>query len=461
MDNYDLVIVGGGPGGYVAAIRAAQLGLETALVEKDKVGGVCLNWGCIPTKSLLRNAEVLSLLRRSHQFGITVDKLEYDFGQAVDRSRRVSGRLVKGIQFLLKKNKVDLVEGEGYLTAEDQIEVRPDGQKLKAKNVILATGARPRSLPGLEIDGEQVLTSRQALELKEVPSSIIIVGGGPIGLEFAYIYQTYGSQVTVVEMLPHLLPLEDVEISELLEKAVAKQGMEVLTNTRVEEIKREKDKVTVIVSSDDEGERKIEGEKVLVAIGVQPNSENLGLESLGVAVERGYIAIDDRMATNVPGLYAIGDVTGKMPLAHVASAQGVVVVEAMVGRETGSLVYENMPRCTYCQPQVASLGLTEAQAKERGYEVKIGRFPFRANGKALALADYEGMVKIVADAEYGEILGAHLIGPEVTDMIAEVGLAKTLEATPLEIGRTVHAHPTLSEALMEAALAAEGEAIHI
>jgi dihydrolipoamide dehydrogenase len=464
----DVIIIGAGPGGYVAAIRAAQLGLSVALVEKEHLGGVCLNWGCIPTKSLLRNAEVVSLLKRDKEFGFTVTGFEADFGAAVDRSRKVSGRLVKGVGALMRKNDVEVVEGTGVLKSPNRVEVRLNEggtRTLDARNVIVATGGRARTIPGIEVDGERTLTYREAIVLRERPASVVIVGAGPIGMEFAQIWSTYGAAVTVVEMLPHAVPLEDEEISQEVERAFKRRRVELLTSTRVQGVETTADGVRVSVSrperSGDEGERVLEAERALIAIGVRPNSENLGLEDVGVRVERGYVVVDEHLRTNVAGVYAIGDVTGKLPLAHVASAQGIVAAETIAGVETVKLDYEAMPRCTYCHPQVASFGITEAQAIERGYEVKVGKFPFRAIGKALGLGDYDGFVKIVADAASGEILGGHLVGPEVTELLPELMLARNWELTPDEIARTVHAHPTLSEALMEAAHGVFGEAIHM
>ena len=461
---YDLIVIGAGPGGYVAAIRAAQLGLRTTVVEREHVGGICLNWGCIPTKALLRNAEVLSLLKRGREFGFTFDNLQVDFAAAIRRSRQVSQRLVKGVHFLLRKNQIELVEGEGRLLAPNRVAVEPDGQVLEARHIILATGARARSIPGLAIDGERIITSRHALAREECPSSIIIVGAGAIGVEFAHFYHAYGVQVTLVEMLPRVLPLEDEEISETLAKALRKQKITVRTGTRTEGATVTDDGVTVRVKNVDSGEEEtLSAEVVLVAIGVQANSENLGLETVGVEVDRrGFVPVDGFMRTNVPGIYAIGDLTGKLLLAHVASAQGIVAAEHIAGHPTQPIEdYAFMPRCTYCHPQVASLGLTEAQARERGHEIKVSKFPFQANGKALALAEREGFVKLIADAVSGEILGVHMIGPEVTELLPELALARTLEATPEEIARTVHAHPTLSEVIMEAAHGIEGQAIHI
>jgi len=461
--TYDVTIIGAGPGGYVAAIRAAQLGLKVALVEKEHLGGVCLNWGCIPTKALLRNAEVISLLRRGKDFGFTVSGLDVDFGAAVDRSRKVAERLVKGIAALMRKNSVEVVEGSGVLQSPHTVEVTLNGggaRTLETRNVIIATGGQARSIPGITPDGERVLTYREAIVLRDLPRSAVVIGAGPIGLEFAHVWSTYGAAITVVEMLPHALPLEDAEISAEIERAFKRRKVRLFTSTRVQKVETTADGVRVHVAGE-KGEQVLEAERALVAIGVRPNSENLGLEAIGVQTERGNVIVDAAMRTNVPGVYAIGDVTGKLALAHVASAQGLVAAETIAGVETVTLDYEMLPRCTYCQPQVASFGLTEAQAAERGHQVKVGRFPFQANGKALGLGDYEGFVKIIADAASGEILGAHLVGPEVTELLPELVLARHWELTPEEIARTVHAHPTLSEALMEAAHGVFGKAIHI
>jgi len=457
--NYDLIVIGGGPGGYVAAIRAAQLGQKVALVERDNLGGICLNWGCIPTKALLKNANVVETIRHANDFGIQVDKFSADFGKAIDRSRVVSNRLVKGVEFLMKKNKIEVVKGEAMLTARDRVEVKPDGRVLTAKNIIIATGARPISIPGLPIDGKDVITSREALELKELPSPIVVVGAGPIGMEFAYVYRAYGAEVTVIEMLPHLLPREDADVSAVFEKEMNKFGVKFRVNTKVESAEKVGGIVRLKVSSDGKSEE-LDTQKVLVAISVRPNSENLGLEALGVELNRGAIVVNDQMQTNVPGIYAIGDVTMRLPLAHVASHQGVIAAESIAGKETHPLNLNNVPRCTYSTPQVASLGLTEAQAKEQGYDVRVGKFPFRANGKALGINEYEGFVKLVVDKKYGEILGAHLVGPEVTDLTGELSLAKSMELTPMELAHAVHAHPTLTEVIAEAALDSMGIALH-
>ncbi len=459
MADYDLVVLGSGPGGYVAAIRAAQLGLKTAIVERDALGGVCLNWGCIPSKALLRNAEVLGLVRHADDFGISFDNLTYDFGVAVDRSRRVVKRLTTGIGALLRKNQVEHIEGTGVFKDSSTLQIEGGGT-LSANNVIIATGARERTIPSLPVDRETVITSREALELRETPKRVVIVGGGATGAEFAYIYRTYGSDVTLVEMLPRLVPLEDEEISRQLERSFKKQGIRIMTGAGVQGIAVDGGTASVTVASGDE-ESVIECDKVLIAVGVQGNIEDMGLDEIGVETERGFVRIDDRMATNVEGLYAIGDVTGKMLLAHVASAQGVTAAESIAGLNSPRLDYDLMPRAIYCRPQVASFGLTEAQARERGHEIKIGKFPMVASGKALALGETEGMVKLVVDAEIGEVLGAHMIGSEVTELLGELGLTRLLEGTTAELGWAVHPHPTISEVVKEAALAAEGEAIHI
>lgn len=460
MDKYDVVIIGAGPGGYVAAIRASQLKLKTALVEREAVGGVCLNWGCIPSKSLLKNAEIVSYVKEADKWGIKFDNMQYDLAKAMARSRQVADRLVKGVEFLLKKNKVDVFKGDGYIPAIGKVEIRPDGKQIEAKNIIIATGARPRLLPGLNFDHEVIINSYDALKLQNVPKKMVVVGGGAIGTEFAYFYKTYGSEVTVIEMLPHILPNEDEEISTALEKSLSKYGIQISTASTVKEIKVQDGKGKVKFSSTS-GETEVDGEKILISIGVIGNSENLGLENLGVALEKGFIKVNGKMETNIKGIYAIGDITGPPLLAHVASAQGVHAVETIAGRDPEPLSYEDMPRATYCHPQVASFGLTEAQAKERGFKVKIGKFPFLGNGKAIALDDFEGMVKLVVDQEFGEILGAHIIGPEASELLADIRMAKQLEYSAEDVAKTVHAHPTLSEAIMEAALAVGEGAIHI
>ena len=461
MADYDIVVIGSGPGGYVAAIRAGQLGMKTAIVERSDVGGVCLNWGCIPSKALLRNAEVVSLFRRASDFGITAENIQYDFGQAIDRSRQVVSSLTGGIRFLLKKNNVEYIDGLGKLKTSNQIEVLGDTSRvLDTENVILATGARFRPVPQLDIDEKIVISSRQALEMREIPQKVVIVGGGATGVEFAYLYRMYGSEVTIVEMLPRLVPLEDEEISKHLEKSFQKQGIQSMTGAKVESLDIGTDEAVVTVS-DANGSTDLQCDKVLVAVGMQGNIEEIGLEDIGVITERGFVSVNERMETNIAGVFAIGDVTGKLLLAHVASAQGVLAVESIAGLDSPVLDYDLIPRATYCHPQIASFGLTEKQARDRGLKVRVGQFPFSASGKAIALGDTDGMVKIVVDDELGDVLGAHMIGSEVTELLGEIGLAKMLESTTKELGWLVHPHPTISEMIKEAALAAEGEAIHI
>lgn len=465
MENYDAIVIGAGPGGYVAAIRLAQLGKKVAIVDKQWLGGVCLNVGCIPSKSLLKNAEVAHTLReRGKEFGFSFENLKLDFSVATKRSRQVSDRLVKGVSFLMKKNNISVFMGTAHFAGKDRVDVTDSEGKLsqlQAANIIVATGASPIVPGGWKVDGETILTYQHAIMQDKLPASVIIIGSGAIGVEFATIWNSYGVEVTLVEMLPRLVPLEDEEVSLELEKAFKKSGIKALTGHKVEALESTPKGVRVTVSINGEN-KQLEAAQALVAIGFKPNSAGFGLEEQGVKIsERGFVEIDERMATNVPGIWAIGDVTGKLMLAHVGSAQGIVCAENICGVETVTLDYEMMPRATYSQPQIASFGLTEKQAAERGYTVKIGRFPFQANGKALGLGDYAGWVKLVVDEKYGEILGAHMFGPEVTELLPELTLAHMLELTPAEIARNVHAHPTLSEVLMEAAHAAEGGAIHM
>ena len=458
MSNYDTIVIGGGPGGYVAAIKASQLGQKTAVVEKEHLGGICLNWGCIPTKSLLRNAEVINLLKEGQTFGFSFDNLKVDYSAAQKRSRQVSQRLVKGVGFLMKKNNIEVIEGAAKLVGKNQVEV--NGQTHTAKNIIIATGSRARSIPGVTLDGDKLITYRQALELTAVPASLIVVGAGAIGMEFAHVFHSYGAEVTVVEMLPRVLPTEDEEISQELEKQFKRAGIKVKTGTKVDKVGTDAGGVTLLVSQGGQTET-LKAAKALIAIGVAPNSDNLGLEAVGMKTERGYIQVNDQMQTSVPGIYAIGDVTGKLALAHVASAQGLVAAEAIAGRKTHALDYRKMPRCTYTYPEVASVGLTETQAREQGYEVQVGKFPFQANGKALGLAENEGFVKIVSEKKYNELLGVFMIGPHVTELLAGPTGLIGLESTVEELAHTVHPHPTLSEVVMEAAHVALGQAIHI
>ncbi len=464
--QYDIAIIGGGPGGYVAAIRAGQLGFKTVVIDKDNLGGVCLNWGCIPTKSLLKNAEIYDNLKNhSDDFGIKTTGLEFDFTRIIKRSREISDRISKNVELLIKKNKIDRIRGIGKLTSSSTIEISDDNGKvidtIKADKFIIATGARPRSIPTVQIDRKNIITSTEAMILEKQPKDLIVIGAGAIGVEFAYFYATLGTKVTIIEMLKHILPIEDEEVSKTLEKSFKKRGIEILTGTVVEKAEVKGNKVSVTVNVN--GEKKVlSAEKVLNAIGVIGNIEGIGLDELGVQTEKNHIKVNkETYETNVSGIFAIGDVIGPPWLAHVASAEGIHCVERIKGIINPPVNYENIPGCTYCQPQVASVGLTETEAKEKGYEIKVGKFPFMASGKAFAIGEREGFVKIIFDAKYGEILGAHIIGSEATEMIAEVTLARSLEATGESLIKTIHAHPTLSESIMEAAANAYGEAIHI
>jgi len=465
MSDYDVVVIGAGPAGYVCAIRAAQLGLKTAIIDKQWLGGVCLNVGCIPSKALLKNADVAHTLReRGKEFGFTFENLTLDYSAAVKRSRQVSSRITKGVGFLMKKNNIDVHMGAAKLTARDTVSItgeNGESKQLTAKNIVVATGASATVPRGWTVDGEKVVTYLEAILQEKLPSSVIVIGSGAIGVEFSTVWNSYGADVTIVEMLPRLVPLEDEEISAELEKALKRRRMKVLTNHKVEAIETDAAGVRVKVSSDS-GEKTLEAEQALVAIGFTPNSRNLGLEEVGVQIsDRGMIEIDEHMATNIPGIWSIGDVTGKLMLAHVGSAMGIICAENIAGVESYTLDYEMMPRATYCQPQIASFGITEAQAKERGYEVNVARFPFQVSGKALGLGETAGWVKLLTDSKYGEILGAHLIGPEVTELLPELTIAQMMELTAAEIARNVHAHPTLSEVLMDVAHLAEGHGINI
>jgi dihydrolipoamide dehydrogenase len=471
--DYDVVVIGAGPGGYVAAIRASQLGLKAAVVERENLGGVCLNWGCIPTKALIHNANIVETLHDAAQYGITFENLKVDYAPAVARSRSVADRQTKGVNFLMKKNKIDVIEGHATFTDAHTIKVTPSEFKpsapernVTAANFIIATGARARSLPGVEIDGKRVIQYRDAVVMTDIPARMIVVGSGAIGMEFSYVFHTYGCDVTVVEMLDQVLPLEDAETAAEVDKAFRKSGVKILTSTRTDKVDVQGDVVNVTVKDlKTEAVETLTADKVLMAIGVRPNTDSLALEAAGVQLDsRGFVEIDDTMHTSVPHIYSIGDCTGKLALAHVASAMGIVAAETIAGVETLPIPGERyifMPRCTYCHPQVASLGLTEAQARATGKEIKVGKFPFMPNGKAQASNEKIGFIKIIADARYGEILGAHMVGPEVTELLPELTLAQFMEITPAEIARTVHAHPTLSEVLMEAAHAVEGHSIHM
>jgi dihydrolipoamide dehydrogenase len=460
--RFDVVVVGTGPGGYVAAIRCAQLGLSVAAVEDDRPGGVCLNWGCIPTKALLRNAEIVGLFQRAEEFGVTVDKWTADYAQAVQRSRRVADRMAKGVEFLFRKNKITLVLGTGTLKARNVVEVKgKDGvQTLEAKAIILATGSEPRSLPGVTIDEKQVISSNGAVRIEATPASLIVIGAGAVGMEFADVYGAYGVPVTVLEALPRVLPIEDEEVSALLARVFSRRGMTIRTGVRVQKVSPGKAGLAVEIEAEGKAER-LESEQVLMAVGRASRTKGLGLEALGVASERGLVNVGPTMETSVKGIFAVGDMTGRQMLAHKAMAEGVVAAEAIAGRSPHPVDYDNVPSCTYCRPQVASIGLSEAKAKANGREIAVGRFPFTANGKAVALGETEGFLKVVADKRTGEILGVHIVGSEATEMIHEFAVGRTLEATLEEIIHTIHAHPTLSEAALEATLAALGQAIHI
>ena len=461
-DQYDVIVLGGGPGGYVAAIRASQFGLKTAIIEREHLGGVCVNIGCIPSKSLLKNAEVVHTLKhRGREFGFSFDNLEVDYTKAFKRSRQVSSRQVKGVGFLMKKNNIDTYNGYGKLTSPTTIQIAlNDGSEttITGKNIVIATGARPRPLPGIEFDGERIISYIEAILSETLPEKLVIIGGGVIGVEFAYMWANYGVDITILEMMPHLLPNEEPEVSKVVEKAYKKLGVNVQTNTRVEKVEKTDAGVNITLADGST----LSADKVMLAINFLPNVENVGLEAAGVQLsERGNIAIDEHMRTNVPNIYAIGDVATDYRLAHIASAMGMVAAEAIADHPHATLDYRMMPRATYCVPQVASFGYTEAQAKEAGYEIVTGQFPFQPNGKAVGLGERDGFIKIISDAKYGEILGAHMVGPDVTELLPELTLAQNNELTADEIAHNVHAHPTLSEVLMEAAHGVSGKPIHM
>lgn len=462
--NYDLIVIGSGPGGYVAAIRASQLGLKTLVVEKAEIGGICLNWGCIPTKALLKSAQVFNYLKHAGDYGITLQsEAKPDFAGMVARSRGVAEGMSKGVQFLFKKNKIDQVAGHGRLVDGQTVSVTDkDGKetRITAKNIILATGARSKELPNLKQDGSKIIGYREAMTLKKQPQSMVVVGSGAIGSEFAYFYNSVGTKVTLVEFLPNIVPLEDEEISKQLERSFKKAGMEVMTSSSVESANTT-GKICQVTIKTPKGIEKRDADIVLSAVGITSNLEDLGLEKLGIAVENGKVKVDEYYRTNVKGVFAIGDIVPGPALAHVASAEGIVCVEKIAGKNPEPVNYKNIPGCTYTSPEIASVGYTEKAAKEAGYELKVGKFPFTASGKASAAGSKEGFVKLVFDAKYGELLGAHLIGDNVTEMIAEMVVARKLETTGHELIKAVHPHPTMSEAIMEAAAAAYGEVIHI
>ena len=461
--NYDLIVIGTGPGGYVAAIRAAQLGMKVAVIEREELGGICLNWGCIPTKALLKSANVFEYLSHATDYGIKVQGAEADFGAMVKRSRGVADGMSKGIQFLLKKNKVNVIFGNAQITRDKKVDVKAaDGKSTSytAKNIIIATGARSRELPNLKQDGKRIIGYREAMTLPNQPKSMVVVGSGAIGVEFAYFYNTIGTKVTIVEFMPNIVPVEDEEVSKQLERSFKKAGIEIMTNASVESVDSSGATLKVKVKTA-KGEQVLECDTVLSAAGVVANIENIGLETLGVKTDKGKILVDAYYQTNVPGIYAIGDVVPGPALAHVASAEGIICVEKIAGHHPEPLNYGNIPGCTYCSPEIASVGMTEKAAKEAGYEIKVGKFPFSASGKASAAGAKDGFVKVIFDAKYGEWLGCHMIGANVTEMIAEAVAARKLETTGHEIIKTVHPHPTMSEAVMEAAAAAYGEVIHL
>ncbi len=461
-ETFDLAILGSGPGGYVAAIRASQLGLKVAIVERERLGGICLNWGCIPTKALLRTSEIYHYMQHADAYGLSADNVSFDLAKVVERSRKVAGQLNAGVKGLMKKNKVTVVEGEGRLTGATQITVKAGDQErvLDAKNVIVATGARARDLPGLAADGKRVWTYRHAMVPQEMPTKLLVIGSGAIGIEFASFYSDMGAQVTVVEMLDRILPVEDADVSDHMFKTLKKQGMTLLTGSKVSDVKPGADGVSATITGADGKAATDTYSHVIVAIGIVANTENIGLEALGVATDRGHIKVDPWGQTNVPGLWAIGDVTGAPWLAHKASHEGIVAVEKLAGGNPHPFSVANIPGCTYSRPQVASVGLTEAAAKAAGHEVKVGKFPFIGNGKAIALGEADGFVKTVFDAQTGELLGAHMIGAEVTELIQGYTIARQLETTEAELMETVFPHPTLSEMMHESVLGAYGRALH-
>ena len=462
MKEYDVVIIGSGPGGYVTAIRASQLGLKTAIVEKESLGGVCLNWGCIPTKALLKSAQVFNYLKHAEDYGLTVKEFDKNFDAVVNRSRNVAGGMSKGVQFLMKKNKIDVLTGHGKVLSGKNISVTVNEKTVeyKAKNIIIATGARSRELPSLPQDGKKIIGYREAMTLPKQPKKLIIVGSGAIGIEFAYFYNAMGTDVTLVEFVDRIAPVEDYEVSKLLEKSFKKSGIKILTNSEVNGVDTSGKQVKATVKTA-KGEETLTADVVLSAVGIKSNIENLGIEEVGIAVDRDKIMVNDFYQTNLPGYYAIGDITSGQSLAHVASAEGILCVEKIAGHHVEPIDYGNIPGCTYCFPEVASVGLTEAQAKQKGLEIKVGKFPFSASGKAQAGGTSEGFVKVIFDAKYGEWLGCHMIGVGVTDMIAEAVLGRKLETTGHEVLKTVHPHPTMSEAVMEAVADAYGEVIHL
>ncbi len=458
MSKYDIIVLGSGPGGYVTAIRASQLGFKTAVIEKESLGGVCLNWGCIPTKALLKSAQVFDYLKHAEDYGLSLENPDKDFTKVVERSRGVANGMSKGVQFLMKKNKIDVINGFGKLKPGKKVEV--DGKEYTADHIIIATGSRSRQLPNIPQDGKKVIGYREAMTLKKQPKSMIVVGSGAIGAEFAHFYNAMGTKVTIVEYLPNLVPLEDEEVSKQFERSFKKAGIKVMTNSSVESVDTSGKTIKASVKTK-KGEEILEAEIVLSAVGIKSNLENIGLEEVGIVVDRDKILVNDWYQTNIPGYYAIGDITPGPALAHVASAEGITCIEKIKGMHIESIDYGNIPGCTYATPEIASVGLTEKQAIEKGYDIKVGKFPFSASGKASAAGTKEGFVKVIFDAKYGEWLGCHMIGAGVTDMIAEAVLGRKLETTGHEVLKTIHPHPTMSEAVMEAVADAYGEVIHL
>ena len=461
--NYDIIIIGSGPGGYVTAIRASQLGFKTAIIEKESLGGICLNWGCIPTKALLKSAQVYDYLKHVDEYGLKVEAIDKDFDAVIKRSRNIADGMSKGVQFLMKKNKIDIIDGFGKIKPGKKVDVTASDGTVKeysAENIIIATGARSRELPNIPQDGIKVIEYRKAMSLPKQPKSMIIVGSGAIGIEFAHFYNTMGTEVTIVEFMPNIVPLEDKDISKQMERSLTKAGIKIMTNSSVESVDTSKDVVKATVKTK-KGEEILEADILLSAVGIKTNIENIGLEDVGIIVDRDKILVNDWYQTNIPGYYAIGDVVPGPALAHVASAEGITCVEKLAGLHTDPIDYGNIPGCTYATPEIASVGLTEEKAREAGYELKIGKFPFSASGKAKAASTPDGFVKVIFDAKYGEWLGCHMIGAGVTDMIAEAVLGRKLETTGHEVLKTIHPHPTMSEAVMEAVADAYGEVIHL
>ena len=458
MSKYDVIVLGSGPGGYVTAIRASQLGLKTAVIEKESLGGVCLNWGCIPTKALLKSAQVFEYLKHAEDYGLKVEGADKDFTAVVKRSRGVAEGMIKGVQFLMKKNKIDVIEGYGKVKPGKKVDV--DGKEYSADHIIIATGARSRELPSLPQDGETVIGYRQAMTLAKQPKSMVVVGSGAIGVEFASFYNAMGTEVTIVEYMPTVVPVEDEDVSKQFERSLKKLGIKVMTNSSVEKVEKTANGIKAIVKTK-KGEETLEADLVLSAVGIKTNIENIGLEDVGIVVDKDKIIVNDWYQTNIPGYYAIGDVTPGPALAHVASAEGILCVEKIAGQHVEAIDYGNIPGCTYATPEIASVGMTEKEAKEAGYELKVGKFPFSASGKASAAGTKDGFVKVIFDAKYGEWLGCHMIGAGVTDMIAEAVLGRKLETTGHEVLKAIHPHPTMSEAVMEAVADAYDEVIHL